>query len=156
MSFSPSRFHFVFFSPPAEVTAVGFSARDETGSDQFYENQEIIVFGSELTNVGSNYQLESSTFICPTNGVYSFTVTLHNQEFITTQDYVVDIVKEGVGLVTVFSNYKDLYQSTGSVTVECLRGERVWVQCNVSVGCIMRNFDTYYYNMFSGFLVYAY
>ena len=147
---------YIIFST-AEVKAIGFTARDESGVDRVYNRDEIIVFNSVLTNVGNNYQNDTSTFICPVDGMYSFSVGLHNvQDEFTSQNFEVDLMMEGQHLVTVFINYEDNHQSTGNVVVECLKGYRVWAQCNVNLGCEIRNVGGYYFNYFTGYLIHAY
>ena len=89
--------------------------------------------------------------------MYTFSLTLHNQQnSYSSQNFEADIVKEGINLATVFINYVERHQSTANVVVECLKGQRVWAQCNVNYGCDISNFNEYYYNFFSGFLIYSY
>ena len=86
----------------------------------------IFYFPDIVTNVGSFYNIDTSVFQCPVNGLYLFSISVE-----TNEDYPINagIVKEGYDLLYAVAHLDDYEQGSTTVMVECSASERVWVEC---------------------------
>ena len=91
-----------------------------------------INFNDITLNVGNNYNQATGHFTCPKTGVYSFSHKLVSS--LTTQAFG-NIVKDGKTLtqekISYHNNEGLPYHTASNVTVECQKGERIWVKSNV-------------------------
>ena len=115
----------------------------------YVDTDEIVIFDKIITNVGPHFSLESRAFLCPYTGIYSFFVTVTDDDgnFVNGQLRV-----ENEFIIRSRTN-SDGYEGQGSnmAVVECQRGQRVWVRAGDS-GTYRAGGDT----TFSGFLIHVY
>ena len=109
---------------------------------------EVVPWRDVVTNLGGYFNPRTSSFICPLNGDYIFSVTI-----LTHNDHIqIKIFKNNEVLIRVLADNdnSNLDSGSGSVVTECVSGDVVWVQ--VGVG---GKFDSNKanYNFFSGFLL---
>ena len=94
-----------------------------------YDKNDIVIFDVIVSNIGHHYLTETSTYLCPANGVYLFSLTVANDG---DNHMYGEITREGIGLASAFTFNPDkdmTYQGAITVVAECTRGERVWVRC---------------------------
>ena len=130
--------------------AIGFTAC--ANDEQNYDINEIVLFGRELTNYGGYYNTQTSSFICPVDGVYVFSVTTN----VNYGDVIVTIMRNDVDLSAVWGRTDDepFTHSTNMVVTECLAGDVVWPRVSFSggTGGIHSN-SNYCLTTFSGVLI---
>ena len=130
------------------TAAVAFLAYADSIRD--YNTDDIVIFDQVVTNIGNSYNPTTSQFVCPFDGVYSFsTTTLSNND----NSMVGVLMREAQGMATSYS-FVIGHSVQGSITAtfECARGERVWVK---GAWDNMMMFGNTYemYSVFSGFLL---
>ena len=93
---------------------------------RIYDVNEIVLFDRELTNYGGYYNTQTSSFICPVDGVYIFTLTVNANN----ADVVVTIMRNDVELTDTWARTdNEIYtHGTNMVVTECLAGDVVWPQ----------------------------
>ena len=117
-----------------------------------YGEREIIRFNVSLLNSGGHFQISSSTFICPWNGIYGFFFSIYN----TADDYIgCNINHEGEQVSGTFmDNIADaIVQASNMVLLDCDKGDRVFVETGSNEGTIHGSNDR---TTFSGFLIHQY
>ena len=114
-----------------------------------YAGNALVELDGVHTNLGSHYD-NATTFTCPINGTYFFTVSVMSDLSDTVR---VAIELDSVSLATAWAdNVGSHYPvATNSALVRCNEGQKVSVRCTVSgdvYGSRAEQFST-----FSGFLV---
>ena len=136
--------------PDDETGPVAFTAWSNTG-DQSYSPNDIVVFNEVLTNAGGHFNANTSSFICPWDGIYLMSV---NIESFTDHIHIDLMMRNDVLLARMYLDATSGDYTRGSTTVvtECNRGDIVWVRCQ-SDGSIHGD---EYRNMFTGHILYRY
>lgn len=134
----------------------GFTAHPS--ADITYADGDIIEFDVAISNIGEDYDTETSSYTCPNNGVYVFAVTVTPYSSDTIQ---ANVVHEGNILTSAvsyaYSSGATYYNQGSSMAVmECSTGEKVWVECAFSSGNVLESGGDPVYSSFSGFLLQAY
>ena len=113
------------FSVDDGTDAIGFTACGDTR--RLYSFNQTVLFDRELTNYGGYYNAQTSSFICPVDGIYLFTlaVTVYND----TETHVI-IMRNDVELTSTYARTDDepFNHGTNMVVTECLAGDVVWPQ----------------------------
>ena len=112
------------------TSAIGFTSC--ASSSRVYGEHEIVLFERELTNYGGYYNTQTSSFICPVDVVYIFTLTIN----VDIADVVVCIMRNDVELTDSWAwTDNELYtQATNKVVTERLAGDVVWPRVSYSNG----------------------
>ena len=133
--------------------AIGFSASMVGGNVEFFEEGQILPFDLVLTNVGGHFSEDVSSFICPVDGLYLFSVSVVTSYGTDAYAYV-GIFTDSDFLAYVYAqntgDNENYSAASSTIVVECFVGSRVWVE---TIG------DSYFhavFNMFSGSLLYRY
>ena len=139
---------------PVDVNApVAFTAYANRGSNVAYSSGDIVVYGEVVSNIGGHYNPDTSTFICPFDGVYVFEVTL---AIYNNFDSYIAINQGNSTLVETWANGDSSYtrypMSTAHVVTTCTSGESVWVE-STSISNLN---EINRYNHFSGFMIHNY
>ena len=117
-----------------------------------YGEYEIIRFNVSRLNSGGHFQISSSTFICPWNGIYGFFFSIYN----TADDTIACSIRHEAALVSgawMDSVANALIQASNMVLLECNKGDRVFVETADNEGTLHGNNDR---TTFSGFLIHRY
>ena len=111
------------------------------------------MFSGVTSNIGSSFQLETSSFLCPVTGVYYFSLNLLS---IAGYHLRGNIVKENEVLGSTYSDasYYGYHQGGTTAVITCERGQSVWVQSGLNNIAIDYTADARY-SSFSGFLLHA-
>ena len=116
---------------PHDVSgAVGFTASANTGNT-LYENGDVIVFDDVISNFGGHYNPNISTFICPWDGVYLFSVNVQGY-LSATMD--IDLMRNDVQLVEMMIDDITSVYNRASMTlvIDCTSGDVMWVRAGHS------------------------
>ncbi|KAG5841684.1 hypothetical protein ANANG_G00169280 [Anguilla anguilla] len=151
-------------TPSSEPTgnALGMSVRSGTGRVAFSVTRQtnheptdmsnrtmIIYFDQILVNVGNHFDQESSVFLAPRRGVYSF--NFHVVKAYNRQTIQVSLVLNGWPVISAFAGDQDVTReaatNAGLVTME--RGDKAYLK--LERGNLMGGWK---YSTFSGFLVF--
>ena len=130
---------------------MGFTAYASRTRD--YTVGSILTFDDVITNVGGHYTTTNSTFVCPRDGVYVFSLSIMAGygRFMYAELHVND-----VGVFTTFADDSSSYSAASkSAVVECLAGQRVLVRSPSSTSGQMYSDPDFRYSTFSGFLLAA-
>ena len=127
---------------------IAFSAYH--GSRQYYYAGERIQFDNIITNYGGYFDEANSTFTCPVQGLYMFTVNIMAY---SSDQFGARIVINGVTLVTAWAdNASSVYnQASNTVIVECGPGDDVWSEAVIADYIYCNSVDRY--STFSGVLI---
>ena len=117
--------------PVDEAGPVGFTAWANTGTETEYEANAIIVFDQVISNFGGHYNPDTSSFVCPFDGVYMVNISV--MSYVGNQA-VGDIMHNGRELVSTWAdNHSDTStQASNTVLVECQRGDVLWIRSGSS------------------------
>ena len=97
-------------------------------------------------NIGGFYNDETSVFICPTDGLYLFTMSIYTN----IGDYISTVLsKDGTHMVSAYSGIEDGNHGVNTILTECLMLQSVWVECYGFEGPIQASI----YTSFSGVLI---
>ena len=113
---------------------------------------EIVLFDRELTNYGGFYNSQTSSFICPVDGVYIFTLTIN----VDGADVHVSIMRNDVELTDTWARTdNELFaHATNMVVTECLVGDVVWPRVSYRTGSgEIQSSSSFCYTTFSGVLI---
>ena len=127
---------------------VAFTAWANTGSQTFYQTGDIILFNEALSNIGGHYNPGTSSFICPWDGVYVFSV---NVQAYLDDSSIIDLMQNNIFLTRIWNDKISGAHHRGSMTtvIDCKRGDVIWNRAGES--CYIRcNSDKE--TTFSGFL----
>ena len=143
---------------PLDVNApVAFTAYANRGQDVVYTEGDIVVYGQVVSNIGGHYNPDTSTFICPFDGVYMFEVTVAAN--LGYHSYI-GINRDNALLVRAwafgYGSYDRYHTSTAHTVTACTRGESVWVEAFSSPSSNTHHFEVNRYNHFSGFMIHNY
>ena len=132
--------------PVDDVGPVGFTAWANTGVTS-YVNDQCVVFDVVISNFGGHYNANTSSFICPFDGVYMVNV---NAQSFWSESANVYVMRNDMILVRVWADDQSgLYsQASNTVMTECQRGELLWVKAGTST-----LFATDQHSTFSAFLL---
>ena len=110
--------------------AIGFTAC--ANDEQNYDINEIVLFGRELTNYGGYYNTQTSSFICPVDGVYIFTLKINVYDDIV----YVRIMRNDVHLTDSWAqtDNEPYSHATNMVVTVWLVGDVVWTRMLASYG----------------------
>ena len=138
--------------PHDETGPVAFTAWANTGNPTDYSVGDIIVFNEVLSNIGGHYNTDTSSFICPWDGVYVFSVTVQGYLSDLTDT---DLMQNNNFLARIFNDDISGAYNRGSMTtvIDCERGDVIWnlAWTTGSINCNTNRFTT-----FSGFLLQRY
>ena len=135
---------YFLYQPDQDEGIVGFSAWPAL--ERNYTQHDLVLFENIDTNVGGHFQ--NSVFVCPVDGVYSFSIHITTQagtsmsiRLMRNDDRLAGATCEAVAGVQVSAG--------NTVFAVCLAGDKVWVRSNEN-GAIRGNIRT---NLFSGHLL---
>ena len=113
--------------PADETGPVGFTAYANTGGPTPYADGELVVFDVVISNFGGHYNTDTSSFVCPFDGVYMVNVNVigYDGELV-----IAAITRNDVELVEVWSDdLSGLYtQASNTVMTECQTGDVLWIK----------------------------
>ena len=114
--------HFLSVSVDDATAAIGFTACSDV--PRVFGLNEIVLFERELTNYGGYYNTQTSSFICPVDGVYVFTIAIS----VDDTNMVVLVMRNDVELSATWANAdtEPYNHATNMVVTECLVGDVVW------------------------------
>ncbi|XP_038074780.1 complement C1q tumor necrosis factor-related protein 3-like [Patiria miniata] len=131
----------------ASSPSVAFTALMSSGVSGPNRDGEIIIFDHVVTNVGDDFDSETSKFTCSVPGVYFFEVSLLSR----TQPYA-KLMKNGEHIFSVHhSDSGTFQQSSNSAVLTLANGDEVWVQIGDDTNRGIYG-DTRY-SSFTGFLI---
>ena len=113
---------------PDDVTGpVGFIAFANTGKKTTYNYNDVIMFDDVISNFGGHYNPETSSFVCPADGVYMISVHALSRK---SQDVVADIMRNRDKLVGVrLDSLDEQYDGDGgTIVVQGSRGDVIWIR----------------------------
>lgn len=127
--------------------AIGFSA--VLNHNAYLGNNQAVIYGNVLTNVGNGYNKWSGHFVVPRKGLYVFSCTVRA---ITSDGITVGIVHNGRPVLRISSAVYSPWPETasGTVTLALNKGDNVWVRCLGHRGKLGEH-----HNFFSGILISA-
>ena len=112
---------------PDDVTApVGFTAFTDICNSKTYHYNDIIVFEEVISNFGGHYNPETSSFVCPADGVYMISVHMLARK---SQDVVADIMRNREKLVgiRIDSAEGQFNGDSGMIVADGFRGDVIWI-----------------------------
>ena len=114
-----------------------------------YAADALIEFDGVHTNRGNHYD-NATTFTCPVNGTYFFTVSVMSY---TSDNVAVALEIDNVRLATAWGDNVGSYlpAATNSALIRCNEGQKVYVKCTIT-GYVY-SVTSEKYSTFSGFLV---
>ena len=138
----------IYITEPTDE-AVGFTAQAPSG-DSFYNQNDLVIFDSTVSNIGGYYQTSSSQFLCPVDGMYAFSLNVLTG---AASIFYGAIMKESAKLDSVWDDTTGENRDTASnlVIAVCSKGERVWIRSLTDSGVLHNNINAY--TTFSGFLL---
>ena len=118
--------------PVDDAGAVGFTASASTGSPTVYNYFEVVVFDNVLSNFGGHYNPDTSSFVCPFDGVYMVNVNIVSTESDQAQ---VDVIRNDLPLALALADDLSGLRSHASNTVmtECQRGDVLWIRASIQL-----------------------
>ena len=147
--------HIFYDCLPYDANApVGFTASSNTGANTTYQSGQIVIYNDVISNIGGHYNPDTSSFICPYDGVYMFDINVISYYYHSAHI----AVYRNVTLLsqTQAYSYGDIHQlyptSSTHVITPCAAGEVVWVRATAATNlhAVSR------FNLFSGYLLYNY
>ena len=117
-----------------------------------YDIHEIVLFNWELTNYGGFYSSQTSSFICPVDGVYVFSLTINAHD----ANVHVKIMRNDIDLSDAWAYALTVPYTHGTnmVVTECLVGDVVWPRvASISGTGEIYAQSNYCYTTFSGVLI---
>ena len=141
----------IFHFSDDDTNYVAFTARATDTRD--YQIGDIVLFDSAITNVGHFYITNTSSFICPFDGVYSFSASYYSGQ---DHNLYADIMLDNEQILRGYAPFDvDRYTHGSSMVVtECNAGQRVWTRCWGNDDRMFAS-DTIQ-SHFSGFALYRY
>ncbi|XP_060589548.1 uncharacterized protein LOC132744782 [Ruditapes philippinarum] len=134
---------------PAVNHRVAFTAHLSVDKATELGKEHTIPFNQLLLNEGQAYDAITNTFICPVNGIYIFQSALMSplQERIQTE-----MVINGACIGRMYANgaSNGYDQGFNSATVQCNKGDHVWVRVHYHYGTSIYNL---LYSSFSGHIL---
>ena len=128
---------------------VGFTAYAEDWRS--YQEDDLVLFESVVTNLGAHYNPVTSTFLCPYDGVYLFSVSFNansnyrmRASIIRNSSYLADAL--------AYTNENPNHASALVIT-DCSPGSKVWVRSYNDNNYMTADPRT---ALFSGYLLHRY
>lgn len=131
------------FNLGPSTPAIGFSA--VLTHNVYLGNNQAVIYGNILTNVGNGYNKLSGHFIVPRKGLYVFSCTVRAN---TNEGITVGIVHNGRPVLIIASSVYSPETASGTVVLALKKGDNVWVRC-LNHG---RHIEGHH-NYFSGYLI---
>lgn len=125
--------------------AIGFSA--VLNHNAYLGNNQAVIYGNVLTNVGNGYNKWSGHFTVPRKGLYVFSCTVRAN---TNEGITVEIVENGRSVLIISSSVYSPETASGTVVLALKKGDNVWVR-RLGHGRQIEG----YHNYFSGYLISA-
>ena len=142
------------YSLGTPLTPLGFSAYLSDTST--YKIGQQLLFAGTVTNVGNHYQVASSLFICPVDGLYAFSSYLVSDGS-GYPDVGSHILLEGIPLTSIKAHASNDDQGQAFCVTSCYAGERVWVENYLQDTLVQANYGTgEKFSSFNGFLIKAF
>ena len=120
----------VFYNclPDNETETAAFTAFADTGTSTSYFRYDTIVFDQILSNFGGHYNAETSSFVCPWDGVYLVSVTIGAAD--SNEAYIEIMKNEDIYLAEVrVDDIVDGFNvASNTVVTSCNRGDVLWVR----------------------------
>uniref|UniRef100_A0AAV2JTP4 C1q domain-containing protein n=1 Tax=Knipowitschia caucasica TaxID=637954 RepID=A0AAV2JTP4_KNICA len=130
---------------------VAFSASRQTNHEptDMSNRTMIIYFDNILVNVGNHFEQESSIFLAPRRGVYSF--SFHVVKAYNRQTIQVSLMLNGWAMISAFAGDQDVIReaATNAGLVIMEKGDKAYLR--LEQGNLMGGWK---YSTFSGFLVF--
>uniref|UniRef100_UPI00358E1B59 cerebellin-1-like isoform X2 n=1 Tax=Myxine glutinosa TaxID=7769 RepID=UPI00358E1B59 len=149
-------------SAAGSSSSLGFSVRSGTAKVAFsvvrstnHEPSEmsnrsmIIYFDQLLVNIGNNFDVETSTFIAPRKGIYSF--SFHVVKVYNRQTIQVSLMLNSWAVISAFAGDQDVTREAASNGVLLLMEKGDRVNLKLERGNLMGGWK---YSTFSGFMVF--
>lgn len=125
--------------------AIGFSA--VLNHNAYLGNNQAVIYGNVLTNVGNGYNKWSGHFTVPRKGLYVFSCTFRAN---TNEGITVEIVENGRSVLIISSSVYSPETASGTVVLALKKGDNVWVR-RLGHGRQIEGYHSY----FSGYLISA-
>ena len=136
---------------PEDLDApVAFTAYSDLGFSTAYVTNQQVIFDKTLTNFGGHYNAQTSTFTCPYDGIYAFSISLL-ADFDNRLDLSINRNSELIGYAWAYS-YPDSerYEAASAfITASCSRSDVIWVKAETDGSM----FADQQLNTFTGFLL---
>jgi hypothetical protein len=116
------KYPFKFFSGDLQ-RAIGFTARLTTGA--YLGDGQTVKYDNVITNYGGGYNRWTGHFTAPRKGLYQFTFSIMCPPGKHTS---LVMVKNGKGVVVVYSDGHGYDTDTEAVAVVLRRGDSVWMK----------------------------
>ena len=97
--------------------------------NRYYEEDDIVLFDSVITNTGNHYSPNTSAFVCPYDGIFSFSVSFYSG---FGKNLYLDIMRDDQQIIRGLADDDDDYDLThavSTVVIECNAGQLVWARC---------------------------
>ena len=113
--------------PEDEIGPVGFTAWANTGSETVYSGYDIVIFDVVTSNFGGHYSADTSSFVCPYDGVYLVSVNI--LAYLSNHAYVA-IMQNDLSVAYAWADDQSgVYnQASSTVVIECQRGDVLWIR----------------------------
>ena len=134
----------------ADAAPVSFSAFSKEMKQ--YDYNELVIFSGVINNIGNHYDPDNSTFTCPYNGLYIFSV---NVNAYSSYEMVAAIEKDDEYLVEAWASDNGYSQAAAFTVTECNVGQKVLVRGGSGNNC-MDGDGGRRHSVFTGALLYAY
>ena len=119
------------------VFLIYFVSDDDTGyvaftavatKDRENEIGDIVMFDSAISNIGDFYNTDTSSFICPFDGVFSFSTSFYSG---IEHNVYIAIMLDSFEVIRGYVPYSENEYTHGNSTIvmECKAFERVWTKC---------------------------
>ena len=130
---------------------VAFTA--SASMNRYYEQYDIVLFDSVITNTGNHYNAETSAFVCPYDGVFSFSASFYSGY---NDEFYLDIMRDDEQIIRGNADYfaSKYINAMSTVVIECNAGQRVWARCGHSYGDMYS--DSYKQSHFTGFALHRF
>ncbi|CAF0725926.1 unnamed protein product [Brachionus calyciflorus] len=112
-----------------------------------YKQDKDLIFSHVITNYGNHYNPKTGVYTVPYNGVYQFHAIISATG---RQKAGVNIMKNGVSLLTVWSESEPWSTSNQPIILECLQGDRIYLRIQSRAS----HLHGYLYSSFGGSLLY--
>ena len=115
-----------------------------------YSPGTTIKFDNVVTNVGGFFNPDTSVFICPVNGLYSFFTSIFTDVDETLETL---IYKNGASIVRTHSGYSEPLHGVNMAVIECNALQSVYVECTGTQSGLIKGDQ---FTSFSGVLLVEY
>ena len=119
----------IFFDcyPIDETGPVGFTAWANTGSGTDYTNYDVVIFDVVISNFGGHYNADTSSFICPYDGVYLVSVNI-----LSASNSLADvtIMQNDLRFSRAYADNQSglLNQASNTIVIESQQGDVLWIR----------------------------